>query len=210
MALDALSFLDALALTRVDLFGFSLGGFIAQEIALVAPDRVRRLVLAGTGPKGAPGMEGWSTEVIEGVVADDNTPEGYLRVFYTGSPESLNAGQASAGRIFARQEGRDTWPSLEAKDAQYRAVVSWGRQDWPTVQRLTGITQPTLVLQGDHDVMIPTKASHLLAALIPDAQLHIYPDASHGSIFQYAEDAAARTVAFLAEENATKPAPGSP
>ena len=200
MALDSLSFLDALALANVDLFGYSLGGFVAQEIALIAPNRVRRLVLAGTGPKGAPGMEGWSTEVIKGVVADDTTPEGYLGVFYTSSSASLNAGQESARRIFARQEGRDAWPSIETKNAQYRAVLNWGRQDWPTLQRLTSITQPTLVLQGDHDVMIPTKASHLLAALIPDAVLHVYPDASHGSIFQYAQDAAARTVAFLAEK----------
>ncbi|MGD9959323.1 alpha/beta fold hydrolase [Nocardioides sp.] len=198
MAIDALAFLDALGLAQVDLFGFSLGGFVAQEIALEAPGRVRRLVLAGTGPKGAPGMEGWSPDVIEGVVVDDNTPEGYLGVFYTGSAQSLGAGKASAGRIFARQEGRDEWPSLETKDAQYRAVENWGVQDWTAVRRLTGITQPTLVLQGDHDVMIPTKASHLMAALIPDAQIHIYPDASHGSIFQYAGEAAARTVAFLA------------
>jgi pimeloyl-ACP methyl ester carboxylesterase len=198
MALDAIAFLDALSLTQVDLFGFSLGGFVAQEIALTRPERVRRLILAGTGPKGAPGMEGWSPEVIEGVVADDNTPEGYLGVFYTRSSESRDAGQTSAGRIFARQEGRDAWPSLESKDAQYRAVQNWGRQDWPTVRRLTSIVQPTLVLQGDDDVMVPTKASYLLAALIPNAQLHIYPDASHGSIFQYAEDAATRTVAFLA------------
>jgi pimeloyl-ACP methyl ester carboxylesterase len=198
MALDAVAFLDALGLAQVDLFGFSLGGFVAQEIALAAPERVRRLVLAGTGPKGAPGMEHWSDEVIEGVVIDDNTPEGYLGVFYTGSADSLGAGQASAGRIFARQEGRDDSPSLESKDAQYRAVENWGIQDWGIVRRLTAIAQPTLVLQGDHDVMIPTKASHLMAALIPGAQLHIYPDASHGSIFQYAEDAAARTVAFLA------------
>jgi pimeloyl-ACP methyl ester carboxylesterase len=199
MALDAIAFLDALALAQVDLFGFSLGGFVAQEIALSAPGRVRRLVLAGTGPKGAPGMERWSPQVIEAVVIDDNTPEGYLGVFYTGSAKSLGAGQASAGRIFARQEGRDDGPSLETKNAQYRAVENWGVQDWTTVRRLRSITQPTLVLQGDHDIMIPTKASHLLAALIPTAQIHIYPDASHGSIFQYAEDAAARTVTFLAD-----------
>lgn len=145
-------------------------------------------------------MERWSPEVVEGVVVDDNTPEGYLSVFYTGSPQSLSAGRASAGRIFARQEGRDAEPSLETKDAQYRAVESWGIPDWPVVRRLTGIRQPTLVLQGDHDVMIPTRASHLLAALIPDARLHVYPDASHGSIFQYAEDAAARIVDFLVDD----------
>lgn len=198
MSRDAIEFLDALDLPRVDLFGFSLGGFIAQEIALTAPERVRKLVLAGTGPKGAPGMEGWSPEVLEGVVVDDNTPEGYIGVFYTSTSESREAGQKSAARIFARQEGRDAGPSIEAKNAQYRAVENWGVQDWSAVHRLTGIVQPTLVLQGDHDVMIPTKASHLLAALIPDAQIHIYPDASHGSIFQYPADAAARVVEFLA------------
>ena len=197
MAVDAVAFLDALDLTRVDLFGFSLGGFVAQEIALTAPERVRKLILAGTGPKGAPGMEGWAPDFIEGVVIDDSTPEGYIHVFYTGSPESLSAGQVSAGRIFARQEGRDAWPSTETKNAQYRAVETWGIQDWSAVQRLTRITQPVLVLQGDNDIMIPTKASHLMAALIPAAQIHIYEDASHGSIFQYAEDAATRTVEFL-------------
>lgn len=198
MSRDAIEFLDALHLHQVDLFGFSLGGFIAQEIALTAPERVRKLVLAGTGPKGAPGMEGWSPEVLEGVVVDDNTPEGYIGVFYTSTSESREAGQKSAARIFARQEGRDAGPSIETKNAQYRAVENWGVQDWSAVHRLTGIVQPTLVLQGDHDVMIPTKASHLLAALIPDAQIHIYPDASHGSIFQYPADAAARVVEFLA------------
>jgi pimeloyl-ACP methyl ester carboxylesterase len=198
MALDAVALLDALGLAQVDLFGYSLGGFVAQEIALTAPERVRRLVLAGTGPKGAPGMEHWSAEVIEGVVIDDNTPEGYLGLFYTSSADSLAAGQESAARIFARQNGRDAEPSIETKNAQYRAVENWGAQDWPAVQRLTRITQPTLILQGDHDVMIPTKASHLMTALIPGAQLHIYPDASHGSIFQYARDTAARVVKFLA------------
>jgi pimeloyl-ACP methyl ester carboxylesterase len=197
MAIDAIAFLDALDLTQVDLFGFSLGGFVAQEIALTAPERVHKLILAGTGPKGAPGMEGWAPDVIDGVVRDDNTPEGYIHVFYTGSPESLGAGQASAGRIFARQDGRDAGPSLEAKDAQYRAVENWGVPDWPAVQRLAHITQPVLVLQGDNDIMIPTRASYLLAALIPAARIHVYPDASHGSIFQYADDAATRVVEFL-------------
>ena len=198
MSVDARLFLDALALGRVDLLGFSLGGFVAQQLAVTARDRVRRLILAGTGPQGAPGMEAWSPEVVEGVVDDDSTPEGYLGVFYTSSEESREAGRASAGRIFARQEGRDRGPSIESKDAQYQAVQRWGRPNWSAVQRLSEITQPTLILQGDHDIMIPTKASYLLASLIPDSQLHIYRDASHGSIFQYAEDAAARIIAFLA------------
>ena len=159
MAADAIAFLDALGVPTVDIFGFSLGGFVAQELALTAPGCVRQLVLAGTGPKGAPGMEGWAPDVIEGVVADNNTPEGYIHVFYTSSPASLGAGQASAGRIFARQEGRDALTTIEAKDYQYRAVQSWGIPDWAAVQRLTRITQRTLVLQGDSDIMILVKAS---------------------------------------------------
>lgn len=180
--------------------GWTLGQIACVEAERGSPyaalDRILRPLDAA---QGSPSMEGWSPGVVESGVVDDNTREGYLGVSHTGSADSLRAGQTSAGRIFARQDGRDDSPSLETKDAQYRAVENWGIQDWTTVRRLSDITQPTLVLQGDHDVRIPTKASHLLAALIPGAQLHIFPDASHGSIFLYAEDAAARTVAFLAD-----------
>ncbi|HEX3516716.1 MAG TPA: alpha/beta hydrolase [Trebonia sp.] len=199
MARDAVVFLDALGLSEVDLFGFSLGGFVAQEIALTRPGLVRRLILAGTGPKGAPGMQEWSPDVVKSVVADDISPEGYVYVFYAHTDSSRGAGQASLGRIYQRQEGRDEGPSLESKNAQYRAVLAWGVQDWASVGRLRDISQPTLILQGDDDIMIPTAASHTLAGLIPNAKLTIYPDASHGSIFQYAAEAARETAAFLSD-----------
>lgn len=199
MAEDALAFVDALGLTRIDVFGYSLGGFVAQEIALSRPALVRRLILAGTGPKGAPGMERWSDDVVSAVVVDQTGPAGVLRVFYAPTETSQAAGQASLGRIYGWQDGRDEQPSLEAKNAQYRAVLSWGEQDWAAVQRLRSITQPTLILQGDDDVMIPTKASHTLAGLIPDARIRIFPNASHGSIFQYADEAAAEAIAFLTD-----------
>ena len=199
MARDAVLFLHALSLREVDLFGFSLGGFIAQEIALTRPGVVRRLILAGTGPKGAPGMQEWSPDVVKRVVVDDIGPEGYVYVFYAHTDSSRAAGQASLGRIYQRQEGRDEGPSLESKNAQYQAVLAWGVQDWDAVGRLRDISQPTLILQGDDDIMIPTAASHTMAGLIPNAKVTIFPDASHGSIFQYAADAARETLAFLSD-----------
>jgi pimeloyl-ACP methyl ester carboxylesterase len=203
MAEDAAAFMDALDLTEVDLFGYSIGGFVAQHLALARPALarsavVRRLILAGTGPKGAPGMEGWRQDVLDSVVVDQTGPDGILHVFYAPTSSSQAAGQASLRRIFERKDGRDGVPSLESKNAQYEAVKGWGVPGWDQVRRLTEITQPTLILQGDDDIMIPTSASYLMAGLIPDASITIYPDASHGSIFQYADDASRRTVDFLA------------
>ena len=200
MAEDAIAFIEALGLTQVDLFGFSLGGFVAQEIALSRPQLVRRLILAGTGPQGAPGMERWAKDVTDALV-DRDQPGGaeVLYVFYAHTPSSQGAGQASLGRIFQRQEGRDAGVTLAAKDAQYEAVLAWGKPNGDVVRRLGNIAQPTLILQGDDDIMIPTKASHTLAGLIPNARITVFPDASHGSIFQYAAEAAAETNSFLAD-----------
>jgi pimeloyl-ACP methyl ester carboxylesterase len=199
MADDAVAFLDALGLPKVDLFGFSLGGFVAQAIALTYPTRVRKLVLASTGPKGAPGMESWADDVVAALVTPDAPgPEQVLGVFYSKAPTSQEAGGASLGRIFTRQEGRDAEISPEARKTQYyKAVLSWGVRDWDAVAKLADITQPTLIFQGDNDVMIPTRASHTLAGLIPDARLIVRPDASHGAIFQYATETVTQTLEFL-------------
>ena len=199
MASAAAEFVRALGLSRVDVFGFSLGGFVAQALALAEPDLVRRLVLAGTGPKGAQGMDRWTPDVIERLVTND-TPgaDDVLYVFYAPTETSQTAGGASLGRIFSRQEGRDAEVSLETRDAQYQAILAWGVQDWSALQQLTKLTQPTLVVQGDNDIMVPTKASYTLAGLIPNAELVIYPDASHGAIFQFADEAASKVTEFLA------------
>ena len=200
MAEGAIAFVEALGLGQVDLFGFSLGGFVAQAVALSRPDVARRLVLAGTGPQGAPGMGAWSDEVADRLVVKEQPGgEDVLYVFYANTPSSQGAGQAALGRIFQRQEGRDIGVTLEAKDAQYRAIVAWGTPDAQFGQRLARIAQPTLILQGDDDIMIPTSASHRLAEFIPNSKIIVFPDASHGSIFQYAAQAAAETIAFLAD-----------
>jgi pimeloyl-ACP methyl ester carboxylesterase len=104
------------------------------------------------------------------------------------------------GRFMARTEDRDPHTSLALRDAQYDAFTEWGIPDHGALQRLTAIRCPTLIIQGDGDLMIPTKLSHLMAGLIPDAQIRIYPDAAHGFLFQYPSDVAADINAFLSRE----------
>jgi pimeloyl-ACP methyl ester carboxylesterase len=196
-ARQMIAFADALGLVEIDLLGFSIGGFVAQEIALVRPTLVRRLVLAATGPKGAPGMHGWR-EDIAAAARGESKPENLLYIMFAHSETSQAKGMEFLGRFMERQEGRDAPTSDAARDAQYDAIVEWGIPDHAALQRLTGIKSPTLVIQGDDDLMIPTKLSHLMAGLIPDAQIRIYPDAAHGFLFQYPTEVAKEVNAFLA------------
>jgi pimeloyl-ACP methyl ester carboxylesterase len=201
MAFDALEFLDALELDEVDVLGFSLGSFVAQELAFTRPNMVRRLVLAASAPQGAPGMHGWDPGVISAVGGREPNPSGYLDVFYTRSAESRAAGAASMQRIFGtRTQDRDPPTSWQTRMAQYDAVCAWGIPDTSRLARLAGIEMPVLVANGDSDPMIRTRYSYLLAGLLPDARLTIYPDAAHGFLFQRHEEFAAEVVAFLSEE----------
>ena len=196
-ARQMIAFVEALGLAEIDLLGFSIGGFVAQEIALVRPTLVRRLVLAATGPKGAPGMHGWRDD-IAAAARGESKPENLLYIMFAHSETSQAKGKEFLGRFVQRQEGRDEPTSDAVRDAQYDAIVEWGIPDHAALQRLTGIESPTLVIQGDGDLMIPTKLSHLLAGLIPDARIRIYPDAAHGFLLQYPTEVAAEVNAFLA------------
>jgi pimeloyl-ACP methyl ester carboxylesterase len=199
MARDAIAFLDALGLDQVDLLGFSLGGFVAQEIALIRPRAVRKLVLAGTGPKGAPGMHGWPEDVADVALKLKLSAEDLLYIFFTPSEFSRGRGREFLGRIFSRTTDRDESASQVTRDAQYDAVTEWGIPDFPALQRLTGIQAPTLVIQGDADQMIPTNLSHLMAGLIPEARIKIYPESAHAFLFQYPAEVAGDVHGFLAE-----------
>jgi pimeloyl-ACP methyl ester carboxylesterase len=197
-ARQMIAFVVALGLDEIDLLGFSIGGFVAQEIALVRPALVRRLVLAATGPKGGPAMHGWR-EDIAAAARGESKPENLLYVMFAHTETSRAKGMEFLGRFLERRDGRDAPVSDAARDAQYDAVVDWGIPDHSALQRLAGIASPTLVIQGDDDLMIPTKLSHLLAGLIPDARIRIYPDAAHGFLFQYPAEVAADVNAFLAD-----------
>ncbi|MEV7807054.1 alpha/beta hydrolase [Microbispora sp. NPDC088329] len=197
-ARQIIAFTDSLGLAQVDLFGFSLGGFVAQDIALIRPHLVRRLVLVGTGPKGAPGMHGWRQDITDHARADEPSGEDLLYIFFAHTETSQAKGMEFLGRFLRRDRDRDAPSSLTARDAQYDAIQEWGVPDHAALQRLTGIKSPTLILQGDDDLMIPTKLSHLMAGLIPDARIRIYADAAHASLFQYPGEVAHDVAAFLA------------
>ena len=199
MARRMIAFVTALELDRIDLLGFSIGGFVAQEIALVRPTLVRRLVLAATGPKGGPGMHGWREDIAT-AARGESKPENLLYIMFAHTATSQAKGREFLGRFMARREGRDAPTSDAARDAQYDAIVEWGIPDHGALQRLTGIRSPTLVIQGDDDLMIPTKLSHLMAGLIPNAGIRIYPDAAHGFLCQHPAEVAADVNAFLAAE----------
>jgi pimeloyl-ACP methyl ester carboxylesterase len=195
---DALAFVDALGLTEVDLFGFSIGGFVAQEVALQRPHLVRRMILAGTGPQGGREMHGWIDEARAHAMKDVQGAEDVLYLFFSPSQESQNKGKEFVERIFTRTEGRDTTPDLAARDAQAAAIIEWGIRDVAKLARLANIQVPTLVANGDNDIMVPTVNSYLLAGHLPNAKLSIYPDANHGFLFQYPHEFAGEVNAFLA------------
>jgi pimeloyl-ACP methyl ester carboxylesterase len=199
MARDALTFVDAMKLTRVNLLGFSIGSFVAQEIALVRPDIVDHIVLASSAPRGASGMHGWSPGVIDAVGQHEANPDGYLSVFYRTTPDSMKAGKESLGRIFARKEHRDVPVAWETRLAQYDAVCDWGIPDHSALERIQAINQPVFVAAGDSDPMILPRYSYLLAGLLNHAQLKIYPNAAHGFLFQHHTEFAADVQAFLAD-----------
>jgi pimeloyl-ACP methyl ester carboxylesterase len=199
MAHDAIAFLDALVFQRVDLLGFSIGSFVAQEIALIRPDLLRRVVLASSAPEGAAGMHGWAPEVIGAVGRPETNPQGYLQVFFAPTPTSLEAGRQAAGRIFGRTSDRDEPTTWQTRQAQYDAVCTWGIPSHSLLERVAAIALPVFVANGDSDPMILPRYSYLLAGLLPDARVKIYPDSAHGFLFQHHQEFAADVHAFLEE-----------
>lgn len=197
MGHDAIAFLSALDLTRVDLLGFSLGGFVAQELALIRPDVVERIVLAATAPQGAPGMHGWIADIIDAVGSAETSGDQLLHAFFTDTENSRAAGVEFLGRIFARTEDRDEPTDWATRTAHYDAVTQWGIPNHSMLERLRGITQPVLVANGDSDRMILPRYTHLLGGLLPEASVKIYPDAGHGFLFQHHAQFAADTARFL-------------
>jgi pimeloyl-ACP methyl ester carboxylesterase len=185
MAQDAIAFLSAVEFDQVDILGFSIGSFIAQEMALLRPALLRRVILASSAPQGAAGMHGWAPDVIEAVGARQTNPEGVLDVFYAPSASSRHAGQQALKRMFSRTQGRDLPTTWETREAQYDAVCAWGVPNHSVLQRVSAIDLPVFVANGDSDPMILPHYTYLLAGLIPRARVKIYPDSAHGFLFQH-------------------------
>jgi pimeloyl-ACP methyl ester carboxylesterase len=197
MAHDAIAFVDALGLTEIDVLGYSIGGFVAQELALIRPQLVRRIVLAGTGPQGGADMHGYPPETYAVAMTTEPTAETLLYLFFARSETSVAKGREFVERIFTRQQDRDADVARATYEAQLDALTTWGIPDASLLQRLAGIRQPALVANGDDDIMVPTPNTQLLAEHLPDAQIEIYPDAGHGFLFQYPAQFAARVEEFL-------------
>ena len=197
MARDAIAFLATMDLGQVDVLGFSIGSFVAQEIALRRPAIVRRLILASAAPQGAAGMHGWAPDVIGAIGTPETSPEAYIGVFFAPSSSSRQAGQEAMQRMYARTQDRDTATNWATRQAQYDAVCTWGIPDHALLQRLGGLQLPVFVANGDSDPMILPHYSYLIAGLIPQARVKIYPDSAHGFLFQHHAEFAADVEAFL-------------
>ena len=196
MAADAAAFIRALGHAQVDLLGFSIGGMVAQEVALQHGDLVRKLILAGTAPESGihPRPEIFERMNRHGGTEEDGVAD-FMFFFYGQTSTSQAAGMASLERIFAQKQFDS---SEQVKQAQMEAIGKWAQlQPDSNYQWLRSISHPTLVTNGIEDVMVPTANSYLLTEHIPNAQLIIYPDSGHGHLFQFPEQFAAHVALFL-------------
>jgi len=195
MARDAVTFIRALGFDQVDLFGFSMGGMIAQVIAQQEPQLVRRMIIAGTGPAGGDGIEKVTRiaylDIARGLLTRQD-PKQYL--FFTRSPDGRRAGQEFLARLEERTDDRDKAISVGSFRAQLKAIHRWGQQQ---PSDLASIRQPALVMNGESDRMVPSKNTVDLDRRLPDSELVIYPDAGHGGVFQFHEDFVKRALGFL-------------
>lgn len=196
MAQDAAMFIKALDLNKVDLLGFSIGGMVAQSLALQEGDLIRRIIIAGSSPEAGVNPEPVIFERMKQHGGNvDNALEDFMFFFYKSTETSKSAGMESLQRIMSQKKFES---SDQVHTAQLNAVAEWGQPkpeqdyDW-----LKNISHPALVTNGNEDVMVPTKNSFILAEKLPNAQLIIYPDSGHGHLFQFPELFAENVNSFL-------------
>jgi pimeloyl-ACP methyl ester carboxylesterase len=197
MARDAITFTDALGLTTIDIVAHSMGGLVAQEVTFARPDLVRRLVLVGTGPRGGEGigaLPAWVAELFTRKY--EQQEDMWLPILFAPTQSSQAAGRAYVERILTRAD-RDTPVSGQSIAAQGAALAAYGAAKDPSYAHLKGLGLPVLVVNGTDDIVIPTINSYILQQFLPNAELILYPDANHGSHFQYPGLFARHTRMFL-------------
>ena len=196
MAKDAIAFIHALGYNQVDILAFSMGGFITQELLLVEPTLARKIILAGTGPRGGEGVSavvGLTYKDIFKGLFTFRDPKFYL--FFTQNKVGKAAAKDFLNRLKERTENRDTKVKLPVLKAQLKAIETWGHE---TPADLSLFKHPVLVANGDNDRMVPTPNSYDLAKRFPNAEpVIIYPNSGHGGIFQYHEEFLKKAIPFL-------------
>jgi pimeloyl-ACP methyl ester carboxylesterase len=196
MGANAIAFIKALYLSQVDILGFSIGGMVAQEIAFQGRELVRRVVLVGTGPRGADLSASKSAEIFAGTY--DPREHLWLAVHFSASPAGRAAGLAFLERKL-RRKNREPEVSAVAAAAQREAIGKYTAKRDGVLDYLKDIRQPALIVQGSNDVIIPTINSYVLQQNLPDAQLILYPDSNHGSFYQYPDRSVRHITMFLDE-----------
>lgn len=195
MAEDAIAFIKALGFSQIDILSLSMGGMIAQELLELEPTLVRKVILTGTGPRGGKGIEDVtkiSNQDLVRAILTLKDVKTYL--FFTNTATGKRKAKEFLARIKERKHDRDKMISLKGYRTQLSAIHNWGKSK---PADLSKITQPTLVVNGDADRMVPTENSYDLVQRLPNSKLVIYGDAGHGSIFQYHEEFAKEVLAFL-------------
>lgn len=197
MAKDAIHFIKALGYEKVDIMGFSMGAFIAQEILLQEPQLVRKVVMTGTGPAGGEGIKNVTKitywDMFRGYVTFRD-PKFYL--FFNQNATGKKSAQEFLARLKERTVNRDNKMRLTSFSRQLKAIHSWGLQ---APQDLSVVKQPVLIVNGDNDRMVPSSNTYDLAKRISNSELIVYKDAGHGGIFQYHEEFIKSALAFLAK-----------
>jgi pimeloyl-ACP methyl ester carboxylesterase len=196
MAQDAITFIKAMGFKQVDLFGFSMGGMIAQEIVLMEPQLVRKMIIMGTGPAGGVGISKVARvtylDMLRGYLTFQD-PKQFL--FFTRTPGGKRAGKEFLARLKERSENRDRPITIGALQAQLKALRNWGAKKPVDLSR---VHQPVLVANGDSDRMVPSSNTHDLARRLPNSELIVYPDSGHGAVFQFHIDFVPKALDFLA------------
>ena len=203
MAAHALAFVDALGLKRVDILGYSLGGMVAQQIALDRPSLVRKMLLVATAPEGGEDIMHMEKPELKKITDDPHLPglEKLVRLFFAPSESSQAAGEAFAVRLAARKHDREPLAGPNVAMAQITAFRTWEHFNGERFAKLGKISQPCLVVNGVFDNMIPVRNSYMLSEHLPNAMLLTYPDAGHGSLFQFHNSFVTQASLFLDSEN---------
>jgi pimeloyl-ACP methyl ester carboxylesterase len=207
MATHALAFLDGLGLKTCDMLGFSLGGMVAQQMALDRPSSIRKMILIGTAPRGGEDIMHLEKPSLARHLSDPKN-QGYAvlqKIFFAPTPSSQAAGGAFIERLMQRKADREPVSGAIVAQAQMAAFRDWEVSTGERFADLKRIRQPALVVNGVHDEMIPVANSYWLSANLPNAVLLTYPDSGHGSLFQFHESFTRQAEAFLASDSAFAP-----